>query len=298
MVDEQEVDTEIESDETEIDETQTTDESDSTEDNLETDDAESESESEDDDSESTPLADIEYEGQTYQVPEPLKEAVMLHKDYTQKTMALADQRRAFEASQQKFNEQIEQQQTFSKELGELYAVDSQIEQFEALDWTTLAEHDPIRSQQLFFQKQQLEAKRRNLANELGQKQQEFARKSELDRANRLSESESVLLKEVKDWGPAKEAELTKFLTDTFGFTAEDMQRSKLDPRIIKLIDMAAAGKRAMDATGKPSRKPNLQAVKPAAKVKPTGGDSGDKVPKNAKDFAKWRQKYIQTRSTR
>lgn len=52
----------------------------------------------------TEPVEIEYEGKSYKLPPELKDALLRQTDYTKKTMALSDDRKAFEATKEQFDE--------------------------------------------------------------------------------------------------------------------------------------------------------------------------------------------------
>ena len=106
---------------------------------------------EDDDSEV-----VEIDGKSYKVPKELKDAVLMHKDYTQKTQKVAEDRRAVEERAQALQQREQvMAQTFDKAV-EFREVQNRLAQFEQIDWQGLAEQDPVQAQKLHFQYTQLQ----------------------------------------------------------------------------------------------------------------------------------------------
>ena len=50
------------------------------------------------------LEEVEHEGKKYQIPKPLKGALLMQADYTRKTQEVAEQRRAVEEQQRQYAE--------------------------------------------------------------------------------------------------------------------------------------------------------------------------------------------------
>jgi hypothetical protein len=53
------------------------------------------------------IVTVEYDGEEYEVPKRLKDAVMATKDYTEKTQKLAEDRRYYEAEKNDFSQYME-----------------------------------------------------------------------------------------------------------------------------------------------------------------------------------------------
>ncbi len=107
--------------------------------------------------------EVELDGKKFRIPKAVRPAVMMHADYTRKTQELAEQRKAWEAEQTK---QAEFMEVHSKDLGQLYSLDSQLAQYQNLDWGQLWQDDPVRAGQLTSQHQQLQANRQTLVGKL------------------------------------------------------------------------------------------------------------------------------------
>ena len=79
---------------------------------------------EEDDSE-----ELEHDGQKYKLPKALKPLLMMQADYTQKTQALAEQRKAFEAEAAQ-KQQLMQQNI--QEVAQIVNIDQQLQQYGAM----------------------------------------------------------------------------------------------------------------------------------------------------------------------
>lgn len=226
--------------------------------------------------------EIEFNQQSYRLPKTIAEAVKsMQKDYTQKTMAVAEQRKDLEA-------RIKFQESFSEESSELRAIDRQLEQFSKVDWNHVIETDMQLSQKLMAQRDELNRQRQALANSVAQKYQQYTLTEQQDLAKAIQESETVLKREIKDWNSDKEAKLQEFAVKQFGFDMEDVKKSKSDPRLYKLLHAAYIGSQVLT---KQTVKQKLVDAKPVPKV--TGKSAkANGIPDHDKDwngYMKWRR---------
>lgn len=240
-------------------------------------------ESEDDGNE-----DLEFNSKAYRVPKDVAEAVRsMQKDYTQKTMSLSEQRKAFE-TQSRF------QQEYIQDIAKVTAMDERIAEFNQVDWNRLSDEDPVLWQKLFSQKNILENQRGQLAQNVAQKQHEVALSQQQEIAKQIEASESVLKREIKDWSPQLESSLQEFAVAKLGFDISDVKQSKADPRLYKLLHMAYLGNQIMS---KQVAKPKVvQQAKPVTVLQAKNTRVGkDPTQMNDAEFAKWRKQQIQKR---
>lgn len=226
--------------------------------------------------------EIEFNQQSYKLPKTIAEAVKsMQKDYTQKTMAVAEQRKDLEA-------RIKFQESFAEESSELRAIDRQLEQFNKVDWNHVIETDMQLSQKLMAQRDELNRQRQSLANSVAQKYQQYTLTEQQDLAKAIQESETVLRREIKDWNSDKEAKLQEFAVKQFGFDIEDVKKSKSDPRLYKLLHAAYIGNQVLT---KQTVKQKPVDAKPVPKV--TGKSAkANGIPDPDKDwngYMKWRR---------
>lgn len=99
------------------------------------------------------LFDLEWNGEKFQVPAKLKDAFMQHKDYTQKTQSLAEERKSVDilraAAQQR---QVESafSESIKPEQHELTVIDAYLAQATKADWSSM------NTEQLFRHKMELD----------------------------------------------------------------------------------------------------------------------------------------------
>jgi hypothetical protein len=91
-----------------------------------------------------PMVEVELEdGKKVTIPEELKGYVMRDKDYRQKTMALAEQRKSYEQLSQQAQQIATQAQQLAPYHAQLYAMDNRAQQLERDLTSELAANDPI-----------------------------------------------------------------------------------------------------------------------------------------------------------
>src|SRR5574343_151442 len=177
--------------------------------------------------------EIEYDGEKYKVPKPLKDAFLRQQDYTQKTQTVAEQRRAVEAQAAEVQRQAQAQQALIAEYAEAYSLDSQLKQYQAIDWPALIEADPVQAMKLDRQMRELQTKRDLVVATVTQKQQAQAIEAQQATAKRLQEGRAVLEREINGWSP----ELAKTLANygqEIGFSADEMS-NVTNPHAVKLL---------------------------------------------------------------
>lgn len=235
-----------------------------------------ESEQEDDDSE-----ELEFRFGKHRVSKVIAEGVReIQRDYTQKTMALAEQRKAFEA-QAKF------QQEHWQESARVAALDERLAEFNQVDWNRLSDDDPVLWQKLFAQRSVLEGQRNQLAAQVAQKQQQMHLQSQQEIAQQMEASETVLKREIKEWSPQLESNLQQFAVDKFGFGIDEVKASKANPQLYKLLHLAYVGDQLMK---KQAAKPKPQVTKPVTVLKSGKGSAKvDPSKMSFTEYQKWRR---------
>jgi hypothetical protein len=175
-------------------------------------------EPEEDDSE-----EIEIEGKSYKVPKELKDMVLMHKDYTQKTQAVAEQRRAFEERAQALEsrERI-MAQTFDKAV-EFRDVQNRLTQFEQIDWQALADQDPVQATKLNLAYQQLQRDAQTKWNALQQANSQAEQLTQQQRQQQLVQAEQDLKARLPNFGPQLAEKIVTTAKDAYGFSPQELE---------------------------------------------------------------------------
>lgn len=175
-------------------------------------------EQEEDDSE-----EVEIEGKSYRVPKELKDMVLMHKDYTQKTQAVADQRRAVEEQAQALEtRQRLMSQTFEKAV-DFKATQDKLSQYEQIDWQSLTDQDPVQAQKLFFTFQQLQREAQAKYNAYQKANTDSEQLTQQQRQQQLAQAEQDLKVRLPDFGPQLAEKIVKNAKDSYGFTAQELE---------------------------------------------------------------------------
>lgn len=231
--------------------------------------------------------DIEFNQKQYKLPKDIASAVRdMQKDYTVKTQAVAEQRKALEA-------QVQFQQQNIQDVAQIQALNNQLSEFGKIDWSALSAEDPVKAQQLFFYKQQVEDQRNQLAQVISQKNQQSALERQQEFAKRVEESESVLRRDIKDWSPELESKIINFVESTYKISKAEIDDVKYNPSVMKLLHDAYVGKQIIQ---KQTAKPKVAQAKPVTTLSARGTKvSKDPTEMSDTEFARWRRSQINKR---
>jgi len=220
------------------------------------------------------LVEIDVDGETYQVPEALKDKFMLQADYTRKTQEVAEQRKQVELAQAQLQQAAQLQQQSIAEYAELTALDKQIQQYNQVDWNALYESDPAEFVRLKEQSRDLRDTRGQLANQIQLKHQQQYEQNQQTRIQLREDGLKVLTKEIPNWSNDLGKTISQYAIEKFGFTASEMNEI-IDPRVVKVL--YTAYQRDKQVTNKPitdKRVANLPKVsKPGGNNKPSVAQS-------------------------
>ena len=213
-------------------------------------------------------------------------------DYTQKTQKLAEDRKSVEnyahaikAQEQALQQQAQTQAAFIKELAQLENINSQLAQYDKVNWNELSDQDPVTAQKYWIAKTQLENNRVQLGNQINQKQEQLTQQQAHAQEARLAEARAELLRAFPDWN-AEKAAAFRDTAKSIGYTDQEIA-GIVDPRLVKLLDLANEGLKFRNR--KPATENKVQGKPPV--IKP-----GAKDPKaaNRTDYANSRQQLKKT----
>jgi fructose-specific component phosphotransferase system IIB-like protein len=170
------------------------------------------------------LEDAELEGETYKLPpkvaEVVKKAESLQKDYTQKTQALADEKRVYEDKRQ-FVEAREYllSQSFA-EAAELQATQAELAKYEGIDWNTLMAENPQQAWALSNSKNLLTAKLAEKQQALQKTADQMKVAREKHEAQQMALGKQELERRI---GPVKEADRERLMA-----TAQELKYTEAE----------------------------------------------------------------------
>lgn len=216
----------------------------------------------------------------------LKELAQQGFDYTQKTQQLAEQRRYVEQQAQYVKQQAQFQAQFTDQIAQVKAVEGQLAQWKQVNWTELAQSDPMQYLSLHHQYTEAKEAYQTQIQQLSQLQQQAQQTAAEQQAQRLQQEAQAMRQAIPEWkdqarANAEMAELRQFLAQA-GFGEQEIA-SVADHRQVTLARKAmlydklvAQGKQkvatAPPPTAKPgsTAKPNTDGKKIREALKTTG----------------------------
>ena len=251
--------------------------------------AESEGEEESEEQEEQPpVYKVKVDGEEVEVTlDELQKGYSRTQDYTRKTQALADQRKAVEAEMS----QVRQEREYYAQM--LTALEQQLSQAEAEpNWDQLYQENPtewVRQRELWRDKQEKQAAIKAEQARLARVAEQEMAKSKQEQLSREAER---LLDAIPEWKDAKKAaeERGKLVEAgrKAGFT-EDELGQVVDHRAIVLLRKAALYDELM------SKKSNIKPV-PAKGPRPATPGSASNVPSKKTEAARARERLAKTGS--
>lgn len=242
-------------------------------------------------------AEIERNGKKYQVPKELESEFLMQGDYTRKTQEVAAQRKELEAFEAKVRQQAQFTEEELTERATLVNVNSQLEQYKAVDWNAWEQEDPMAANSHWRQFQTLKEQRAELTANLGQRQEFRTREAQQDIAKRIEETKKFAQAEIKGWTPAIDEQILGF-TQQMGIDKEAIVQA-MNPQVYKILHMAWVGSQALSkpANTAPKINPKVE-VKPlstvSAKSSPTGRVNVAEID-NMDEYAAARRKQMARR---
>jgi len=240
----------------------------------------------------TPRYYVKVDGEEQEVTlDELRNGYQRQADYTRKSQALAEQRKAYEANLQAITSEREQ---YSQALEMMSAQQkNELSQYENIDWKALKEDDPME-----YMEKRLEYQ--DARDQLARVQQEQQRVSEqrrlqvLEQTQKVMENEAKKLSEVLPAYADPSSNLKTELRDyalSLGFSQDDLN-SIVDHRVVVVLHKAMLQDRAAQGTVRKAK-----ASKPVPKVVKSGTPES-KTQRSKKASQQRRERLAKTGSTR
>lgn len=237
---------------------------------------EPETEEEEESDEEQPQTTVRLKVNGEEIEKPLEEVISLAQqglDYTQKTQKVAEERKSLEdyaqtikVQEQKFQESVQVQHALIQDIAQLTAIDNQLVEYQKINWNQMNAEDPVEAQRLFFNMNQLQTQRGQLANTLAQKHQQI----EQEKAQRIQElsqqGKEALVRDIPGWNEDMAREIFMASKD-YGFTDYEMN-TVVDPRVVKVLHDANQWRKLQ---ANPTAKQKISQAKPI--VKPGAKDN-------------------------
>jgi hypothetical protein len=240
----------------------------------------------------TPRYYVKVDGEEQEVTlDELRNGYQRQADYTRKSQALAEQRKAYEANLQAIQSEREQ---YSQALEIMAAQQkNELAQYENIDWKTLKEDDPME----YMEKRLEYQEARDKIVRVQQEQQRVAAEQQQRVQQQLSEIMQTEFTKLKEALPAyadPSSNLKNELRDyglSLGFSQQDLD-SISDHRVVLVLHKAMLQDRAAQGTVRKAK-----ASKPVPKVVKSGTPES-KAQRSKKASQQRRERLAKTGSTR
>jgi hypothetical protein len=219
----------------------------------------------------------------------IKAGTMRNADYTQKTQAVAEERKAVQAEREQVRQQAEQHQQFIKEVAKVHSLDEQLAEFKKVDWQTLSDQDPVTAQKLHFQYQALQQQRTEADQAVTKARETNALAEQQATARQVQEAEAYVQREIPGWTPELATKINQFA---------EAQGVKMDqtfakaviahPALIKIMhkaEMFDQLEKKQSTKAKPASPPPAPVTRVSA-ARASAAKDPDKMPMD--EWVKWR----------
>lgn len=219
------------------------------------------------------LIEIERNGKRYSIPKELEAELMMNADYTRKTQEAAALRRQVEADREHVRAMASATQEELNARGTLSAVDTQLQQYQNLNWDRLEQEDPVTAQSEWRKFQQLQSGRQQIVAFLENAQNQRSEQAQQGVAKRLQETLEFAQKEIKGWSPELDTRITQFAVNSLGYDVDTL-KGAYTPQVYKTLYLAFLGSETLNRQA--TTKPVHSSVQPLTKVVSKSGPSARK----------------------
>ena len=148
-------------------------------------------------------------------------------DYTQKTQQLAEQRQQAQAEINAKAEEFKMREAVIEHLAEAKSLESQLKQYQGVDWNALVDSDPIQAMKLDRQYRELQSAYSQKVNDINAAQQNISDQRQHFTQELLQREKQSMMEAIPDWKDAEKskserAEIKASLQKA-GFTPEEIE---------------------------------------------------------------------------
>jgi hypothetical protein len=213
--------------------------------------------------------EVELDGVKYSVPKEVKRAILRKEDYTRKTQEIADVRKGLDQREQQLNQHAEVQKATLSERVQLANIESELDTYGKVDWGKLHSEDPALHTHHTQRQNDLRYQLQVLKGQIADKESKALETQRASRAKQAQDSEAVIARDIKDWGPAKAEQFV-----SLGETVAGMPRQAVVDALVafpgaaKILELALVGQqlRAKQSQTQAQPKPTPKAPVKAATV--------------------------------
>lgn len=213
-----------------------------------------------------------------------KNGYLRQQDYTQKAQNLARER---QESQAHIQQQFAQVQQFSAEIGQLTTIDATLNQYQNVDWPALREADPLSYSTHLAEYNDMRARRGEMVQAIGSKQQQFAVMQQQQFAQQTQEAQTYLTAKIPGFGKEHLTQMKEFGV-AHGFQPEELANVS-DKRMLEVLWKASQFDKSQASTQKAIKAVAAlptKASKPAPSSKPANEINIDKQLKRVQQGGK------------
>ena len=229
------------------------------------------------------FVEVEFEGQLYEVPNTLKDALLRQQDYTQKTQEVSAQRKSAEVQIGEL-QQREAQFKFAESVWDdtikVQQLDETAKQWQDYLRTNIDTLTSTDIEKIRFQVEETRGERDSLANEIMQKQQAFQQTQQQSSQELLNKGTEVLRQRIPGWGEEQQNQVRDYAVRS-GFTDQEVS-TVVDPRQVEVLWKASQYDKLKEGAA-PAVKKVLEA--PSIKTK-----ARNKMPEQTKRMLNTRKK--------
>ena len=228
------------------------------------------------------------DGTKVEVPQSAKDAFMKNADYTQKTQSLSEQRKALEADRQRFQQAIKMQTQFTEADSNVRVIDTQLAQFEGIDWNTWGQQDPASAQQAQIQLGALREQRGQAVQELQKLQAEAQQTESREIARQTEENRQRVATAVADWSSDTERAIFDYGLKSC-LSENQLASTNYDPAVLSILNKARLFDELQQRQTAKPKKAKAEPVPKAEKVR-AKKSSNRTAPKDSDSTEAWLRK--------
>jgi hypothetical protein len=209
------------------------------------------------------IFELELDGAKYSLPSKLKDAFMQHKDYTQKTQELAEQRKTLEQARE-LSQQGQLQTAFessvAEELREIALRDAYLSRVKNIDWSAM------NTDQMLRQKHEIDVikdERDNLKQSVQDKRAKFSEDMKTRFTELRAKSRELAAKSIPGFNEETDKAIRAH-AQTHGLSDQEIDNVLLDPRSAKILWEASQFAKVRAGTTKAVDTVTNKVVKPGA----------------------------------
>jgi hypothetical protein len=209
------------------------------------------------------IFELELDGAKYSLPGKLKDAFMQHKDYTQKTQELAEQRKALEQTRELATQgQLESafRESVAEEMREIALRDAYLSRVKNIDWSAM------NTDQMLRQKHEIDVikdERDNLKQSVEGKRAKFSEDMKTRFSELRAKSRELAAKSIPGFSEETDKAIRSH-AQSHGLSDQEIDNVLLDPRSAKILWEASQFAKVKAGTDKAITTAQAKVVKPGA----------------------------------